>query len=135
MIFLRMGLLPLFSNNECLCTACQTPQNWTKYQKTKDGQHQFEKTVFFENSNIDLPIWIQIIYLWGMRGANKNAATHRAIHDAFASLRQICQRHLLANPVELGKPGIVLEIVLGCRSQRSHSTVTYMLFWNCGYQL
>ncbi|XP_063710240.1 uncharacterized protein LOC134838875 [Symsagittifera roscoffensis] len=147
------NLLPLFSNNElainflkqknllknsCLCTACQTPQNWTKYQKTKDGfswrcqnrtcsrfklTTSIRKDSFFENSNIDLPKWIQIIYLWGMRGSNKNAATQvgvsqRAIVDAFASLREICQRHLLANPIQLGGPGIVLEIDESCFSHK-----------------
>ena len=51
-----------------------------------------------------------------MRGSNKNAATQvgfsqSAIVDALASLREICQRQLLANP-------IVLEIDESCFSHK-----------------
>ena len=118
----------------CPCESCNKPMFWTQYSKGKDGytwkcqnahcrRYKYTTSIrigsFFANSKITSDKWVHIIYCWSMRTGNKNTMQltglkKKAVIDAFASLREICQRHLLANPIQLGGPGVVVQIDESC---------------------
>ena len=131
--FKQLGLL----NRDQRCPNCQEMCFWTKYLKSKDGWAwkcqtklcqnyknyiSIRKGSFFANSNIPLPKWLHLMYLWATKASNKQTQlqtglSNHTIIDAFACLREICGRYLQENPIQLGGPGIIVQVD---ESQFSH---------------
>ena len=129
----QLGLL----NRDQRCPNCQGMSFWTKYSKSKDGWawkcqtklcHNYKNYIsirkgsFFANSNIPLPKWLHLMYLWATKASNKQTQlqtglSNHTIIDAFACLREICGRYLQENPIQLGGPGIIVQVD---ESQFSH---------------
>ena len=78
----QLGLL----NSDQRCPNCQEMCFWTKYSKSKDGWAwkcqtklcqnyknyiSIRKGSFFANSNIPLPKWLHMMYLWATKASNK----------------------------------------------------------------
>ena len=62
------------------------------------------------------------MYLWATKASNKQTQlqtglSNHTIIDAFACLREICGRYLQENPIQLGGPGIIVQVD---ESQFSH---------------
>ena len=92
------------------------------YAKITKIIYPSEKVVFFANSNIPLPKWLHLMYLWATKASNKQTQlqtglSNHTIIDAFACLRKICGRYLQENPIQLGGPGIIVPVD---ESQFSH---------------
>ena len=79
--FKQLGLL----NRDQRCPNCQEMCFWTKYLKSKDGWAwkcqtklcqnyknyiSIRKGSFFANSNIPLPKWLHLMYLWATKASN-----------------------------------------------------------------
>ena len=77
----QLGLL----NRDQRCPNCQEMCFWTKYSKSKDGWAwkcqtklcqnyknyiSIRKGSFFANSNIPLPKWLHLMYLWATKASN-----------------------------------------------------------------
>ena len=114
-----MNLTKCSKTKDGWCWRCQN-RNCPKFKTTISSQ----KGSFFENSNISLPQWVHLIYLWSLQESNNKTIVmvgikaNKSVVDAYASLREICQRYLMANPIQLGGPGIVLELDESCFSHK-----------------
>ena len=69
---------------------------------------------FFEDSNISLGQWLNIIYLWSIDVSNKQLSLMtefllRAIATTLAKIRQICYLKILHGNIELGGRGKMVE--------------------------
>ena len=110
----QLGLL----NRDQRCPKCQEMCFWTKQSKSNDGWSwkcqtklcqnykiyiSIRKGSFFANSNIPLPKWLHLMYLWATKASNKQTQlqtglSNPTIIDAFACLREICGRYLQKKP-------------------------------------
>ena len=111
------------------CLECRNPMNWTKYAKSKDGfgwkcqnpaceKYKYYVSIrtgsFFAQSNIPLTKWLHLIYLWSIETPNKQTRLHTEISEpsivnAFACLREICDRWLQEHPIRPGGPGVIAQ--------------------------
>ena len=82
---------------------------------------------FFEKSNLSLAKILQLLYQWAHRNASflslhheLNLATNTVV-DWKNFSRDVCAQYLLAHPVTLGGPGIVVEIDESLFVRRKHN--------------
>ena len=70
---------------------------------------------FFERSRITLDTWLYVTYLWS-QGTKVNSVERqvqideKTIIQMFQYLRDVCSTKLLSTPVELGGPGVIVQI-------------------------
>ena len=94
--FKNLGILPRSLN----CPMCKNRLFWTSYKKVKDGfGWNCHAGSFFAESNIQLPKWLHLVYLWSIQTSNKQTQLQTglsgyAIINAFGCLREICDRYL-----------------------------------------
>ena len=130
----QLGLLA----RDIKCIQCNRDLLWTKHKKAKDGFawkcqntkckiHKNTVSVrngsFFANSNLSLAKWVHLIYLWSIQTSNQQAhaqtgVSKQSITNAYACLREICDRYLLKNPIRLGGPGVIVQIDESCFSHK-----------------
>ena len=125
-----------------LCNACQTPMNWTKYNRYRDLfawkcqnkeciKFKLTKSVrcgsFFENSRISLQSWIHAIYLWCQRISVKTASqmlnlSEKTVVDMYSFFRQVCSKYFEAHPIQLGGADTVVQIdeSMFCHKPKHH---------------
>ena len=70
---------------------------------------------FFERSRITLDKWLYVTYLWS-QGTKVNSVERqvqigeKTVIQMFQYLRDVCSTKLLSTPVELGGPGVIVQI-------------------------
>jgi hypothetical protein len=70
---------------------------------------------FFERSLITLDKWLYVTYLWS-QGTKVNSVERqvqigeKTVIQMFQYLRDVCSTKLLSTPVELGGPGVIVQI-------------------------
>ena len=62
-----------------------------------------------------LTTWIHIIYLWSIEASNKQGNQLTGIRkgtitNAYACIREICDRYLQKYPIQFGGPGVIVQI-------------------------
>ena len=88
---------------------------WKTAQKKTSIRHG----TFFEKSNLTLETIVRFIYLWAHEVLSVKTArrefkmSNGAIVDWKSFLRDICAEHFIDNPVQLGGPGMTVEIDKG----------------------
>ena len=112
------------------CEACNELMSFAKYGKTKDGYswrcqtrtcQKFKLTTtiragsIFENSNLTLQKFLHVLYLWCIQESQQNAADltgvdRRAVGNIFTSIRACIAAYFKKNPVQLGGPGVIVQI-------------------------
>ena len=70
---------------------------------------------FFERSRITLDKWLYVTYIWS-QGTKVNSVERqvqigeKTVIQMFQYLRDVCPTKLLSTPVELGGPGVIVQI-------------------------
>ncbi|CAL4169371.1 unnamed protein product, partial [Meganyctiphanes norvegica] len=125
--------------SELKCDSCCHLMRWTKNAKTKDGydwkcrnndcmRYKSGKSIrqgsFFAKSRISLPKWFDIMYLWSKHVGAKSTSeqvsiTCATIVDCYSFFREVCEVYFKTNPIQLGGPGIIIEIDVFCLSEKS----------------
>ena len=120
------------------CHECKGYLHWTQHNGTNDGYRwvcsekectRYKQTVsirkdtIFFNSKINLQKWVQLIYCWCFEFSeaatvNLTNISRRSIQDIFASFRMACSQYFKDFPVQLGGPGVVVQIDESCFSHK-----------------
>ena len=77
--------------------------------------HSVRAGSFFDQSRVPLAKSLHLMYLWCQDSPVKAAAetldlSRQSVQQHFLFLREICAAHLLANPMTLGGPNVVVQI-------------------------
>jgi len=125
--------------SEVRCDSCYCSMRWSKNSHSNDGydwrcqikhcmKYKCSKSIrlgsLFANSRISLPKWFDIMYLWSERVEVKSTGNqvkigHKSIILCYGSFREVCELYFKANPIELGGPGIFIEMDIFCLSHNS----------------
>jgi len=125
--------------SEVRCDSCYCSMRWSKNSHSNDGydwrcqrkhctKYKCSKSIrlgsLFANSRISLPKWFDIMYLWSERVEVKSTGNqvkigHKSIILSYGSFREVCELYFKANPIELGGPGIIIEMDIFCLSHNS----------------
>ena len=82
---------------------------------TKDVRNAVHTVPFFKRSCITLDKWLYVTYLWSQ--GTKVSSVERQVQigektviQMIQYLRDVCSTKLLSTPVELGGPGVIVQI-------------------------
>ena len=114
--------------SEVQCDTCSNWMNWTKYSRSKDGflwkcqfkecqKYKSTKSIrmgsFFARSNFSLQKGLE-----KQRQAVKWTLVKKRWSTVIVFFREICTGYFQTNPVQLGGPGITVEIDESCFSHK-----------------
>ncbi|XP_071152157.1 uncharacterized protein [Mytilus edulis] len=116
--------------DSCNCTCCTKPMELVARPTTSDGfgwrctnqrcqkRHTY-RTIrtgsFFEKSKVTLNKWLYAIYLWSQESKVNTVVKQvdigeKTVIQMYQYLRDVCSTKLLNTPIELGGPGVVVQI-------------------------
>ena len=73
------------------------------------------REVFFSKSRLSLQKWLLLIHFWLREYPVKDAASDIEVDkntacDVYRWLREVCSTKLLATPIILGGPGVIVQV-------------------------
>ena len=80
------------------------------------GPKKFRNNTFFDSSKLPLATIVKFIYLWAHEELPYHKVnrefdmSHHAFVDWKMFLQDICTKHFIRHPFQIGDPGIVMEV-------------------------
>ena len=125
-------------SREMRCGCCNFVMNWTKCASNLDKhiwkcqdkdcakyKHKtsIRKKSFFFNSKLTLQKWVEAIFYWCDEIGETSASqllnvSLKTMVDLYSFFREVCTKHFETNPVQLGGPGITLQVDGSCFSHK-----------------
>ena len=116
------------------CNGCTKDMHWTRYKRCQDGfiwkcqtkncpryQHSLSvrKDSFFSHSNLPLHKWVYVMYLWSEHPSETKAyrqvsVSEKSMIDFYNFFRGVCTRYFEQHPIQLGGPGVRIEVDDSC---------------------